>query len=74
MFGFNKPGLSPETSIKVQNVGEEYEYIDAHFDDYRMSYQRLETIDGKNYDVLYLRETFGSKEIRVYFDVEQLFS
>ncbi|MEN9464322.1 MAG: hypothetical protein RL217_503 [Pseudomonadota bacterium] len=74
MFSFNKePGLSHETAIEVQNVGEQYEYIDTHFSDYSMRFQSLKEIDGVVYDVLTLHDVFTKKEIQVYFKTQNLF-
>lgn len=75
LFGRGKSdrdGSSPQKAIVVGSIPEEYQWVQRNCRGFTFYQQALQHIDGKPYDVLFLRSETG-EERRVYFDISSFF-
>lgn len=66
-------GKSPECAITVNEVQEEYEWIQRNYPGARVHQQALCYIDGRQYDVISF-SAGDSKKHTAYFDITEMFA
>jgi hypothetical protein len=74
LFGRDRgpDGSTPEKSIVVKSVAEEYQWMRENCRGFKPGMQALEQINGKPYDVL-TWQTESGDERKVYFDISHFF-
>jgi len=70
--GGDRDGSTPEKAIMVQNIGEEYQWMQRNCPGFTPGMQALSEINGKPYDVLTWRNGRGDQRT-VYFDISSFF-
>jgi hypothetical protein len=59
-------------AIVVDNVPEEYAFLELHYPDFRVYKQILLQVDGKTYDKLCVGNSTGEQK-EFYFDISQFY-
>ena len=72
LFGGSPDGSSPEKAVVVNNIGEEYDWMQRNCPGFRPGKQSLQEIDGKPFDVLTWQNDRGEQRT-VYFDISRFF-
>ena len=65
-------GSSAALAVSVGSVADEYAWLRRHHPGYQLLVQMLQTIEGKPYDVLEVRDAEGVKRT-VYFDISRFY-
>lgn len=68
----NRDGSSFEKAIKVNSIGEEYDYVRKVCPSCKMQKQALVHNKKNPYDILYFKRPDG-KEVQYYFDISSFF-
>ncbi len=68
----NRDGSSFEKAIKVNSIGEEYDYVRKVCPSCKMQKQALVHNKKNPYDILYFKSPDG-KEVQYYFDISSFF-